>query len=198
MWDGSAPEISTDATVADAFSALLAGRLSYAPGERDAVFMEHTLHVAFPDGRPSEVPSPSNRHPPPPPTTCAREAGHTTGGFAPARTPSHQVRSSSLVSYGTPDGVSSMSRSVGITAALGVQRLLEQGSASSGRDAEPLAGVLRPTLPTIYEYCLPRLAEEGFAFEEGIEREASAPSTAATPMPAGRGTPGFRAASAAA
>mmetsp|Transcript_21304 Transcript_21304/g.68699 ORF Transcript_21304/g.68699 Transcript_21304/m.68699 type:complete len:550 (+) Transcript_21304:140-1789(+) len=162
VWDGSAPEISTDATVADAFSALLAGRLSYAPGERDAVFMEHRLHVAFPDGRPSEV------------------------------------RSSSLVSYGTPDGVSSMSRSVGITAALGVQRLLEQGSASSGPDAEPLAGVLRPTLPTIYEYCLPRLAEEGFAFEEGIEREASAPSTAATPMPAGRGTPGFRAASAAA
>jgi hypothetical protein len=36
------------ATVRDAFCSLLTRRLSYGPGERDAVFMEHQLRIAYP------------------------------------------------------------------------------------------------------------------------------------------------------
>ena len=65
---------------------------------------------------------------------------------------------------GEPGGPSSMSRSVGITAALGVRRLLDA-------EQPPLAGVLRPTLPSIAQYCLPLLAHEGFVFEESTALE---------------------------
>jgi len=77
-----------------------------------------------------------------------------------------ETLSSSLVSYGEAGGPSSMSRSVGLTAALGVKRVLAS-------ELPPLAGVLRPVEPSIYEFCLPRLAKEGFAFEESVERDAA-------------------------
>ena len=43
--------------VSEAFCELLASRLPYAPGERDAVYMEHTMRVDFPaaSGRPSQL-----------------------------------------------------------------------------------------------------------------------------------------------
>ena len=73
-----------------------------------------------------------------------------------------ELISSSLVSYGDAGGDTSMSRTVGLTAALGVCRLLEPPT-----DATPqLQGVLRPTLASVYEYCLPRLADEGLSFTE--------------------------------
>ena len=43
------------ATAVDAFCSLLQARLGYMPGERDAVLMEHTLHVRYSDGRRSQT-----------------------------------------------------------------------------------------------------------------------------------------------
>jgi len=75
-----------------------------------------------------------------------------------------QIISSSLVAYGSPGGPTSMSRTVGLTAALGVHRVLETA-------LPPLSGVLRPVQKSVYEFCLPRLAAEGLSFEEHIEFE---------------------------
>ena len=52
-----------------------------------------------------------------------------------------------------------MSRTVGLTAALGVHRVLDTA-------LPPLSGVLRPVEKSVYEFCLPRLAAEGLIFEE--------------------------------
>ena len=49
-----------------------------------------------------------------------------------------------------------MSRSVGLTAAVGVHRVLEQPSGP----LPPLAGVVRPTERSVWEYCLPPLEKE--------------------------------------
>ena len=69
----------------------------------------------------------------------------------------------SLVAYGDAHGgPTAMAKSVGLTAAVGVHRLMEPEVASSGR----LAGVLRPTEKQIWEYCLPRLEVEGLRFRE--------------------------------
>jgi len=57
-----------------------------------------------------------------------------------------------------------MSRTVGLTAALGVHRVLETA-------LPPLSGVLRPVQKSVYEFCLPRLAAEGLSFEEHVEFE---------------------------
>ena len=73
-----------------------------------------------------------------------------------------EMISSSLVEYGEPDGTTCMSRTVGLTAAIGIHRVLEQPTASTPQ----LIGVLRPTMKSVYEYCLPRLAAEGLKFEE--------------------------------
>ena len=123
------------ATVADAFCALLQARLGYGAGERDAVLMEHTVAVAFDDGR------------------------------AP------QTLSASLVGFGdaegTAGGASAMSKSVGLTAAVGVQRVLAAG-------LPRLAGVVRPTERSVWEFCLPTLEEEGMRFQESVEYDRAA------------------------
>ena len=67
-----------------------------------------------------------------------------------------------LVTYGEGGERSAMSKTVGLTAALGVQRLLD-------KEEPPLAGVQRPTSPSVYQYVLPRLAKEGVGFEETVE-----------------------------
>ena len=72
------------------------------------------------------------------------------------------------VRYGEPHGASIMSRSVGLTAAIGVQALVRGGGGAHGS----LSGVLRPTIPAIYQFCLPRLAKEGLSFEETIDEVA--------------------------
>eukprot|EP00964_Phaeocystis_antarctica_P151118 scaffold118689_cov75-Phaeocystis_antarctica.AAC.3 len=73
--------------------------------------------------------------------------------------------SSSLVGFGAPDGGSAMSRSVGLTAAVGVHRVMAPPSVA----LPPLAGVVRPTERSVWEYCLPRLGEEGLRFQENEE-----------------------------
>ena len=65
---------------------------------------------------------------------------------------------SSLVDFGVPGGFSSMARTVGYPAAIGVRLLLE------GRIRT--AGVLIPILPEIYGPVLDELAGLGIAFEE--------------------------------
>ena len=112
-----------------ALSALLASRLGYGAGERDAVLMEHTLGVAYADSRPAKT------------------------------------LSSSLVGFGARGGDSAMSRSVGLTAAMGVHRVMAPPSVA----LPPLAGVVRPTERSVWEYCLPRLGEEGLRFQENEE-----------------------------
>ena len=73
--------------------------------------------------------------------------------------------SSSLVGFGAPGGGSAMSRSVGLTAAVGVHRVMAPPSVA----LPPLAGVVRPTERSVWEYCLPRLGEEGLRFQENEE-----------------------------
>jgi len=70
----------------------------------------------------------------------------------------HETIVSSLVDYGIPGGFSSMARTVGYPAAIGVRLLLE------GRIRT--AGVLIPILPEIYGPVLDELAGLGIAFEE--------------------------------
>jgi alpha-aminoadipic semialdehyde synthase len=74
-----------------------------------------------------------------------------------------RVLTSTLVDYGTPGGTSAMARTVGLAAAVGISCVLD--SALTGQQALP-GGVLRPTLPAVYQYALPKLAEEGLHFNE--------------------------------
>ncbi len=69
-----------------------------------------------------------------------------------------ETRTSSLLAYGDPDGDTSMARTVGITAAIGAQLLLN----GDIRDR----GVLIPTKPSVYVPGLRMLKEEGFEFKE--------------------------------
>ena len=69
-----------------------------------------------------------------------------------------ETRTSSLLAYGDPDGDTSMAKTVGITAAIGAQLLLN----GDIRDR----GVLIPTKPSVYVPGLRMLKEEGFEFKE--------------------------------
>jgi len=72
---------------------------------------------------------------------------------------------STLVGFGDADGgPSAMSRSVGLTAAAGVMRLVAPPSES----LPPLAGVLRPTEPSVWQHALPLLEAEGIRFRESV------------------------------
>jgi saccharopine dehydrogenase-like NADP-dependent oxidoreductase len=65
---------------------------------------------------------------------------------------------STLIDYGIPYGETSMSRTVGLPAAIGVRMILE--------GAITLTGVQIPVAPGIYEPVLAELAEQGIAFQE--------------------------------
>ena len=69
--------------------------------------------------------------------------------------------SSTMVDFGIPGGDSSMSRTVGLPAAIGVKLVLH------GRIGR--AGVLTPVVPEIYEPVLAELEELGIRFEERWE-----------------------------
>jgi saccharopine dehydrogenase-like NADP-dependent oxidoreductase len=66
-----------------------------------------------------------------------------------------------MIDYGIPHGDSSMSRTVSLPAAIGVDMIL------TGRIRE--AGVLRPVLPGIYNPVLDELAGLGIACHEKTE-----------------------------
>ena len=96
---------------------------------------------------------------------------HTVGvEYAPAGggAPRTETLSSALVGFGDAagGGGSAMSRSVGLTAATGVRRLL--APPSEGLPA--LSGVVRPTERSVWEFCLPVLEGEGLRFVESAEQ----------------------------
>ena len=69
-----------------------------------------------------------------------------------------ETLSSSLVSFGN-ENETMMSRTVGLTASIGLDLLLQ-------KDSELTGGVHTPTKPEVYEFCLDKLAEEGVTFVE--------------------------------
>ncbi|MCP4896051.1 MAG: saccharopine dehydrogenase [bacterium] len=80
-----------------------------------------------------------------------------------AELPDHVERiTSTMIDFGIPGGDSSMSRTVGLPAAVGVRFLLE-GSYSK-------RGVVVPVEPDFYEPALAELKRLGITFEESVER----------------------------
>jgi len=69
---------------------------------------------------------------------------------------------STMIDYGIPNGDSSMSRLVGLPAAIAARRIL-QGEID-------LTGVHTPTIPAIYEPVLAELDRMGVSFRETVER----------------------------
>jgi saccharopine dehydrogenase-like NADP-dependent oxidoreductase len=69
---------------------------------------------------------------------------------------------STMIDFGIPNGDSSMNRTVGLPAAVGVRLILEGKIASRG--------VLVPVLPEIYEPALVELERLGIHFTEKSER----------------------------
>ncbi len=69
---------------------------------------------------------------------------------------------STMIDYGIPNGESSMSRTVGLPAAIGVRMILE--------DKIQDRGVLIPVKKSIYEPVLAELEEMGISFKEKVEK----------------------------
>ena len=111
---------SPRASALENLTALMMGRLGYAPGERDMVVLQHEF-LAQAGGRTERIVS-------------------------------------TLVDYGVPGGDSSMSRTVGLPAAIGARLVLE------GRIA--LKGVQVPVVPEIYGPILAELEPLGVRFAE--------------------------------
>jgi len=80
-----------------------------------------------------------------------------------------EKRVSTLIEYGIPRGASAMSRTVGLTAAICAQLLLDGPAGRFG------AGVQRPLTPEWYGPVLKELAAEGIRMEERVEATAEAP-----------------------
>lgn len=114
------PLPSPKASVLDNLTALMIERMSYEPGERDMVVLQHEF-LAQTGGRTERIVS-------------------------------------TLIDYGVPGGDSSMSRTVGLPAAIGARLILE------GRIT--LKGVQVPVQPEIYGPILDELEKLGVRFEE--------------------------------
>ena len=71
-----------------------------------------------------------------------------------------ETRTSSLIAFGEPGGDTSMAKTVGVTAAIGAQLVLD-GLVSD-------TGVMLPTKANIYVPALRMLKEEGIDFEESV------------------------------
>ena len=78
----------------------------------------------------------------------------------PASGERQRVRST-FVAHGDPGGFTAMAKSVGLTAALGVEMIL--------RDQVPTAGASIPTEPELYEPLLDELARHGMGFQEDVQ-----------------------------
>ncbi len=108
----------------DVMTATMLARMSYAPGERDLLVLQHRFLAEYPDRK--------------------------------------ERITSTMIDLGVPHGDSSMNRTVGLPAAVGVRLVLE-GQVRS-------RGVLVPVLPEIYEPALEELQRLGIRFTEKTER----------------------------
>jgi saccharopine dehydrogenase-like NADP-dependent oxidoreductase len=120
----SAPLPTGCTSALDVLTATMLAKMSYAPGERDLLILQHQFVAAYPDHR-------------------------------------EKIRST-MIDFGIPGGDSSMNRTVGLPAAVGVRLILE-GKVTS-------RGVLVPVLPEIYEPALVELERLGIQFSEKTER----------------------------
>jgi saccharopine dehydrogenase-like NADP-dependent oxidoreductase len=107
----------------DILTARMLELMSYAPGERDMLVLQHEFIAAYP-GRGEKI-------------------------------------TSTMVDFGIPGGDSSMSRTVGLPATIGVRLILE------GKIR--LTGVQIPVVPEIYQPVLEELEQLGIRFEERCE-----------------------------
>jgi saccharopine dehydrogenase-like NADP-dependent oxidoreductase len=107
----------------DILTARMLEKMSYWPGERDMLVLQHRFSAAFEDRR--------------------------------------ERITSTMVDFGIPGGDSSMNRTVGLPAAVGVRFALE------GRFRRP--GVVVPVMPELYEPVLEELGRLGLSFSEGSE-----------------------------
>ena len=110
-------------TPIDALTARMLKKMSYAPGQRDLLVMQHEFVAEFPDHK--------------------------------------EAITSTMVDYGIPFGDTSMSRTVGLPAAIGV-RLILQGVIQA-------TGVHTPIVPEIYEPVLAELETQGIGLKEKTE-----------------------------
>jgi saccharopine dehydrogenase-like NADP-dependent oxidoreductase len=108
----------------DMLTARMLDLMSYAPGERDMLVLQHEFLASYPDHSEKIV--------------------------------------STMVDFGIPGGDSSMSRTVGLPAAIGV-RLILDGTIR-------LTGVQVPVVPEIYQPVLQELQALGIRFEERWEK----------------------------
>lgn len=104
----------------DVLTARMLSRMSYKPGERDMLVLQHRFLAEYGEGK-------------------------------------RQI-TSTMIDFGQPEGFSSMSRTVGLPAAIGVRLILE--------GKLPLSGVHIPVLPQIYEPVLAELEQSGLHFDE--------------------------------
>lgn len=110
-------------TPLDILTARMLLKMSYAPGERDLLIMQHEFAAEFPDHK--------------------------------------EAITSTMIDYGIPFGDTSMSRTVGLPAAIAV-RLILQGEIG-------VTGVHTPVIPEIYEPVLAELAAQGIGLTEKVE-----------------------------
>ena len=108
----------------DVLTATMLARMSFAPGERDLLILQHQFLAEYP-GRKERI-------------------------------------TSTMIDFGIPHGDSSMNRTVGLPAAIGVRLILE-GKIKS-------RGVLVPVTPEIYEPALAELERLGIRFTEKVEK----------------------------
>ena len=120
---GDDPVPASDATDLDVVASRMLAKMTYAPGERDMLVMQHEFVAEYPD-----------------------------------RT---EKTTSTMIDYGIPNGDSSMSRLVGLPAAIAA-RLILQGEID-------LTGVHTPVIPEIYEPVLAELDALGVSFRETVE-----------------------------
>jgi saccharopine dehydrogenase-like NADP-dependent oxidoreductase len=120
----SAPLPANCTSPLDVLTATMLAKMSYAPGERDLLVLQHQFVAEYRDHK--------------------------------------EKISSTMIDFGIPNGDSSMNRTVGLPAAVGVRLILE-GQVKA-------RGVLVPVLPEIYEPALVELARLGIQFSEKTER----------------------------
>jgi len=120
---GDDPVPASDTTDLDVVASRMLAKMTYAPGERDMLVMQHEFVAEYPD-----------------------------------RT---EKTTSTMIDYGIPNGDSSMSRLVGLPAAIAA-RLILQGEID-------LTGVHTPVIPEIYEPVLAELDALGVSFRETVE-----------------------------